>query len=285
MTDLPGPLVVVGAGRLGLVMAEAVRDAGIPLLGVVARSDAARTRCTARGLAVRADATGAAAVVLCVPDDAVAAAASALPPSVQVVMHTSGCVGLGALAEASVHGAAVGSVHPLMTFTAQDRGSRLAGVPMAITTGDARAHAAGLALVHAVRGIPFDLDGASKPLYHAGASLAANATVALLDAAIACAVAAGMPVAMARNALADLTAAAVDRVRELGPDDALTGPVARGDAGTVRAHRTMLAARAPEHLPLYDATARAVLALVRRRARADDATTTVRAALDEEATP
>jgi predicted short-subunit dehydrogenase-like oxidoreductase (DUF2520 family) len=281
MNGLPDPVAIVGGGRLGVVMAEALRDAGVPLAGVVVRSDASRARCLARGLPICADLTAAATIVLCVPDDLVAATAAALPHTARVVLHTSGCVGIDALAGAGAPDAVLGSVHPLMTIAANDQGSCLAGAHMAVTAADAQSGAAARALVSAVGGIPFSLDDSSKPLYHAAASLAANATVALLDGAIASAVAAGMTGDAAREALTTLAAAAVTRVRKLGPGDALTGPVARGDANTVRMHRSVLAARAPSLLPLYDASARAALALAVRNGLADDAVASLRRALDE----
>lgn len=280
---LPLPLVVVGAGRLGLVMAEAIRDAGLDLLGVVTRSEAGRSRCVERGIPALDDARGAATAVLCVPDDAIAQAASSLPSSVRFVVHTSGCAGLDLL---DMHrDAALASVHPLHSFTLADRGHALAGVPLAVTARDERARALAFALARSLGGHPFALDEAAKPLYHAAATLAANGAVAVLDAAIACATAAGMREPEARAALTELASTAIGQVQVLGATDALTGPVARGDAGTVRAHRAALASHLPVRLPVYDATARAALAIARRRGLDDTLARAVDRSLAEPPTP
>lgn len=280
---LPLPLVVVGAGRLGLVVAEALRDAGLEVLGVVARSEAGRLRCAERGMPALDDARGAATAVLCVPDDAIASAASSLPDTVRFVVHTSGCAGLDLLDQGRE--AALASVHPLHSFTPADRGLALAGVPLAVTARDEGARAFAFALARALGGRPFALDEAAKPLYHAAATLAANGAVAVLDAAIACAAAAGMREPEARAALTTLAATAVRQVQALGATDALTGPVARGDSGTIRAHRQALASRLPERLPIYDATARTALDIARRRGLDDTLAGTVERSLTEAPTP
>lgn len=282
-SPFPLPLVVVGAGRLGLVVAEALRDAGLDVLGVVARSKAGRSRCAERAMPALDDAQGAATAVLCVPDDAIALAASTLPATVRFVVHTSGCAGLDLLDQG--RDAALACVHPLHSFTPADRGLALAGVPLAVTARDERARAFAFALARALGGRPFALDEAVKPLYHAAATLAANGTVAVLDAAIACATAAGMQEPEAREALTKLAATAVGQVQALGATDALTGPVARGDAGTIRAHRAALASHLPARLPVYDATARTALDISRRRGLDDTLARAVDGSLTEPPTP
>lgn len=277
--SLPTPFVVVGAGRLGLVMAEAVRDAGLDLLGVVARSAGGRARCAERGIPAIDDARGAASAILCVADDAIDQASSALPGTVRFVAHTSGCAGLDVLEVG--RGVALASVHPLHAFTPADGGRALSGVSVAVTARDELARAYAFTLARALGGRPFVLEEAVKPLYHAAATLAANGTVAVLDAALACAAAAGMREPDARAALAQLAATAVGQVQALGATDALTGPVARGDAGTIRAHRAALAAHLPASLPLYDAAARAALDITRRRGLDDALARAVEGAMTE----
>ncbi|MHB1313003.1 MAG: DUF2520 domain-containing protein, partial [Gemmatimonadaceae bacterium] len=94
--------------------------------------------------------------------------------------------------------------------------------------------------------------------------MAANFPVAMLDASISLATAAGMPDDVARPALTALARSAVDRVAHLGAPEALTGPIARGDAGTVRAHLVAMRQSAPDLAPLYIQAALRTLDLARR---------------------
>jgi predicted short-subunit dehydrogenase-like oxidoreductase (DUF2520 family) len=101
-----------------------------------------------------------------------------------------------------------------------------------------------------------------KPLYHAGAVFASNYLVTALAEAERLLVLAGLPRETAREALVPLARATLENVAAMGPEAALTGPVARGDAATVKRHRAVLAA---EDRRLYDALARATLALAKSK--------------------
>jgi predicted short-subunit dehydrogenase-like oxidoreductase (DUF2520 family) len=133
--------------------------------------------------------------------------------------------------------------------------------------------------------VPFTLADHAKPLYHAASSMAANLTVGLLDAAIRMAAVAGMPDADARRALPVLARAAVEQMLQHGAESALTGPIRRGDAGTVRAHLDVMHREVPELVPLYIHAARQTLELARRAGLADAPADAVARTLDRPVEP
>jgi len=201
---------------------------------------------------------------LTVPDDMVAnvssmlAASGAIRPG-QFLVHTSGRHGLAVLADATAVGARPMAIHPAMTFTgtAVDF-DRLAGCAFGVTAGpDERVVAQ--SLVADLGGHAMWIAEEHRTLYHAGLAHGANHLVTLLSEAMEMLTAAGVedPAATLRP----LLAAAVENALTLG-DFALTGPIVRGDANTVRDHLADLAANAPHTLPSYVAMARATLSRV-----------------------
>lgn len=224
-------IAVIGAGRLGTVLAAALRTA--PPLGRAA------------------DAAGADVVLLCVPDAEIAAAAAAVAAG-PLVGHCSGALGSDVLAPHEAFG-----LHPLMTVPAGARPDVLRGAGCAVTgtTGRARAAAHGLATRLGMRAVAVaDEDRAA---YHAAASMASNFLVTLEAAAERVAATAGVD----RELLVPLVRASVENWAALGPERALTGPIARGDEATVAHHEQALAERAPELAGLYAALASATRAL------------------------
>ncbi len=179
-------------------------------------------------------------VLLCVPDDAIAAAAQLIHPAA-LVGHCSGASGLDVLGEREAF-----SVHPLMTVT--ERGARLAGAWAAVAGSSPAAAAVATALARAMGLRPVAVADHDRVAYHAAAALASNFLVTLEEAAAQLLSTAGLN----REVLVPLAAAALANWAETGPA-ALTGPVARGDTGTVERHRAVIAERAPELSALFDA--------------------------------
>jgi predicted short-subunit dehydrogenase-like oxidoreductase (DUF2520 family) len=221
---------IVGAGRLGTALAAALREAGAPVDGPLGRG---------------ADAAGAEAVLLCVPDAEIAAAAAAIAPG-PLVGHCSGALDLEVLG-----GREGFSLHPLMTVTRE--GAPFAGAGAAIDGSSDRAVATATALAEAVGLRPIRIAPEDRAAYHAAASIASNFLVTLEAAAERLGASAGVD----REALVPLVRAAVENWAALGPERALTGPVARGDDATVARQRAAVSERAPELLPLFDALAEA----------------------------
>lgn len=227
---------VVGDGRLGRTLAAALRAAGREVEGPLGRG-AAPGR--------------AGIVLLCVPDAAIAAAATALPPRAgRLVGHCSGATGLEALAPHEAF-----SLHPLMTVTAA--GADLHGAGAAVDGATPRAVRAAEALAREVGLRPVRVAPQDRAAYHAAASVASNFLVTLEAAAERLAATAGLE----RELLLPLVRATVANWAEQGPERALTGPVARGDELTVARQRAAVAERAPELLGLFDALADTTRAL------------------------
>lgn len=194
---------------------------------------------------------GDAVVLLCVPDDAIASAASVIGPG-PLIGHSSGACGLDVLGDRPGF-----SVHPLMTVTpagADFRGVFAAidgSTPQAVAVAEALARAAGLR--------PVLVAGPDRVAYHAAASIAANYLITVEAAAAELLATTGLD----REVLLPLARAALDNWGRLGPT-ALTGPVARGDTGTLARHRAAMAERVPELVGLLDVLVEATQRLAGR---------------------
>jgi pantoate--beta-alanine ligase len=189
------------------------------------------------------------AVLLCVPDAEIEAAAALIAPG-PLVGHCSGARTLAPLAPHEAF-----SLHPLMTVTPE--GARFAGAGAAIAGSTARATAlaAELAAALGMRAVVVADD--DRGAYHAAASIASNLLVTLEAAAERMAASAGVD----RELLLPLVRATVENWAALGPERALTGPIARGDQSTVARQRAAVADRAPDLLPMFDALAGATRTL------------------------
>lgn len=231
-------LAIVGRGRLGRALTRSLSDP---------RADA---RYRVAGPFPRgADGLDADAVLLCVPDCEIAAAAALINPG-RLVGHCSGATGLEALFPHEAF-----SLHPLMTVTDRPVSFTGAGAAVDGTTDRALAFARGLAEALGMR--PVHVAPDDRPLYHAAASVASNFLVTLETAAQRLAADAGVE----RDLLVPLVRATVDNWAAVGSERALTGPVARGDETTVARQREAIAERAPDLLPLFDAMVKATRAL------------------------
>ena len=255
---------VVGGGRVGAVLAAALRSAGHEITAVAGESDASRTRIETLLPGVRVDKPTAVArscdlLLLTVPDDMLEnvvrtlSAAGAIRAG-QYVVHTSGKHGLAVLASAAARDAKVLAMHPAMTFTGTDVDlSRLPGCVFGVTATD---ETRGLAemLVEDLQGRLVWVDEDKRALYHAGLAHGANHLVTVVAQAMDLLRASGAddPAATLRP----LLTAALDNALTYG-DAALTGPIVRGDVETVRAHLADIAATSPATLDAYVAMARA----------------------------
>ncbi len=233
-------LAVIGAGRTGGSVIPAARAAGLDV------------RVGSRGTAALA-AGGCDVALLCVPDESISAVCAEVTAAADLpayVGHVSGATGLDALEAAASRGAQTFRLHPLQTIPAP--GTSLAGVPAAVTGSSPAAAEVARTLARRLGMVPFDLAEEHRAAYHAGAVLASNFVLALAESAADLLTRAG--VKDARAALTPLVLSTAANWAAAGPA-ALTGPIARGDEETVRAHQTALAGLAPELLPAYTALA------------------------------
>jgi predicted short-subunit dehydrogenase-like oxidoreductase (DUF2520 family) len=171
------------------------------------------------------------------------------------VVHTSGAHGIAVLAPASEHGVLPLALHPVMTFTGRvEDVARLAGASAGVTAaeGDEAAWSVGEALVVEMTADPVRVPESMRPLYHAALAHGANHLVTLVRDCVDTLERAG--ISPAERLVAPLLSAALDNALRHG-DRALTGPVARGDVGTVRTHLRELTAVDPDLAATYRALA------------------------------
>jgi predicted short-subunit dehydrogenase-like oxidoreductase (DUF2520 family) len=255
---------VVGAGRVGSVLGAALARAGHRVTGTYAVSEASRARAAELlpGVPVKdvaAVVAGAELVLLAVPDDALGhlvagLAATGVWQAGQIVVHTSGRHGVGILDPARAQHVLPLALHPAMTFTgtAMDL-DRLVDCAFGVTADDALRPMAE-ALVLEMGGEPVWIAETDRTAYHLALAHGANHLVTLTSEAMQILASAG--VEDPQRVLGPLMRAALDNALRLG-DAALTGPVARGDVGTVEDHLRELDRLSPEIRRTYVAMARA----------------------------
>jgi predicted short-subunit dehydrogenase-like oxidoreductase (DUF2520 family) len=291
--ERPGRLGVgvVGAGRVGSVLGNALRAAGHAVVGVSAVSSASRERAElllpgVPVLEVPDVVERAELVLLTVPDDALEPLVRGLAElgawqAGQLVVHTSGRFGWRVLEPATASGAIPLALHPAMTFTGMSLDLvRLADCCFAVTA-PAPVLPIGQALVVEMGAEPVVVAEEARPLYHAALAHAANHLVTLVAESLDLLAAAD--VRPGARVLAPLLSAALDNALRQG-DAALTGPVARGDAGTVSAHVAAIAASGVDDaVATYRCLARATAdrALASGRLRPERAQSLLQALADE----
>ncbi|MCZ7528156.1 MAG: DUF2520 domain-containing protein [Acidimicrobiia bacterium] len=263
--ETPGALALVGPGRAGATVAAALQERGWRVTAVAGRSpEAGSTLDVAAILGAEPVGVGEAGreadlVVLATPDAAIREAAIAVAPSVpagSLLVHLAGSLGLAVFHPVRRFRGDLrfGALHPLVSIPSVTVGlDRLPGAWCAVA-GDPRVRGLAAQLgMHA-----FEVADADRPRYHAAAAVAANHLVALLGQVERLARAVGVPF----EAFLPLVRASVENTAELGPRAALTGPVARGDQGTVARH---LASLPRDERAAYRALAREALRLVDRQ--------------------
>jgi predicted short-subunit dehydrogenase-like oxidoreductase (DUF2520 family) len=272
-------VAIVGAGRVGSALAGALHAAGYPISVVWSRAGT-----SARTLADRVGASTcplqevvrhADLIVIAVSDDAVAAVAADLARRQEehagrMAIHCSGVLPATVLAPLGRAGMEIGAFHPLVAIP-----DREAPLPPGITFAvEAREPLRGLLwrVANDLRGRPFDLAAEARAWYHAAAVIASNYTVVLAAIATDVLQYAGVPTDDALVALMPLLGSTMLNLEQHGLPQALTGPLARGDAGTISHHLDALRKVTPDIAEVYRTLGHAALPLVERRGNLDAAT-------------
>lgn len=249
---------IVGAGAVGTALGVALARAGWPLVAMASRDRIRRDRAQSLlpGIAVFELAQQlldeAQLVILAVPDDAVAPLARTIRLySGQALVHTSGALGAEVLAPAMAAGTRVGAFHPLVAFADLERAvAALHGATIAVEGDDVLVSLLA-EMATSIGGRAVRLPPGTKAAYHAAAALAAGGFIALLDAVAELGRVAGLDETGSLAVYGPLVEQSLGNASALGIGRALTGPMTRGDLGTVEAHLAALAAHAPGVLPLY----------------------------------
>jgi predicted short-subunit dehydrogenase-like oxidoreductase (DUF2520 family) len=246
---------------VGRALGRRLREAGWRVIAVSARSEAsaksaARFIGGGRAMAgVPASLIGAGLILLTVPDDALTMVTAQLAQLAaaelrdKIVLHTSGALDSSVLQPLRDLGAAVGSMHPLQTFSG-------VGIPpltgkVFATEGDELAVRAARRIARTLGGLPVAIEAVQKPLYHAAGVFGAGLCLALEEAGVQVLMNVGLKRREARQALLSLTRQVLENYDKLGPQKAWTGPLARGDYRVVAAHRAALSRLQPEFLAAY----------------------------------
>ena len=263
---MPNSLAIIGAGRVGRALGRRFRELGWKIGSIVTRGEVSARK------AVRFIGAGHAyprvsravfasrVILIAAPDDQITAVARELAriggdelPG-KVVLHTSGARGADALSVLQAHGAAVGSMHPLQSFSGVSVPS-LEGRVFAID-GDSQSIRVARQMARALGGSPVRIASEKKALYHAAASMAAGHVLAVEEAATQLLVSLGMRRSEAVRALLPLTRQVLDNFEGLGPRAAWTGPLSRGDFKVVQAHLEALQELPQEFGNVYAALSR-----------------------------
>jgi predicted short-subunit dehydrogenase-like oxidoreductase (DUF2520 family) len=197
-------------------------------------------------------------VLLTVPDDALPELAEGLASTGtdlrgKILVHASGAHGHGVLAPATLVGALPLALHPAMTFTGRDEDvDRLANCAFGVTAPE-QLRPIAEALVVEMGAEPVWITEDKRTLYHAALAGGANHLVTLVSDSAALLSSAGVP--EPGRMLAPMLGAALDNALRLGIHG-LSGPVLRGDAGTVAGHIEQLRENAPESVASYVELAR-----------------------------
>lgn len=265
---------IIGAGRVGRALGRRLRERGWKIAAVVNR-DLTTARKAARFIgagqpygALTRHVLAASVLLVAAPDHALPEVAEELGRigaeelRRKVVLHTSGALDSRVFAGLRAFGAAAGSMHPLQTFSA-------VGVPplegrVFAIEGDAAALRVARQIARALDGIPVNIPGEKKPLYHAACTLAAGHVLAVIEAATRLLLSIGMKRREAVRALLPLTRQVLENFEGLGPGKAWTGPLSRGDYDVIALHAVALGDFPPEYAAAHVALNRLGAALFAR---------------------
>lgn len=268
-------LWIIGPGAVGKTLGRLFHDRGVfAIAGIVGRTragaEAARAFIGGGEVTEAARPTAGDVVMISTRDDGIDAAAAALADGVDpaglVVFHCSGARDLAPLEPLRRRGAAVAVLHPVKAFADPAREIETFGGVVCTLQGDDAALTVLAPAVAAVGGAPVVLpEGVDRRLYHAGTVFASNYLAALVQAGLDAHAAAGIDGETALRILSPILRDALGAILAKGPVAALTGPIARGDAGAVAAQVEALAGRDAGLAELYAALGRRTVELARRK--------------------
>jgi predicted short-subunit dehydrogenase-like oxidoreductase (DUF2520 family) len=258
-------VAIIGLGKAGTAIGHLLRQAGYPIVAVAGRSEAAlqeRIRYTGgRAFTAGRNAEAAAlatVIFITTPDDAIAevcreiADKGGFRPGDKVI-HMSGAGGLDLLEPARLAGAGVACIHPIQSFADVEGAIRNAPRSTFGITAEGEIREWAAALVRALGGTPFDVPEAIKPLYHAAACLASNYLTTLIHMVEEAYLLLGIRQEQAIRTFWPLVTGTLHNIETRGTAEALTGPISRGDTGTIEQHLRVLHEKLPRYLSAYRA--------------------------------
>ncbi len=261
-------IAVVGAGVVGTALASLLKEKGYQLVGLASRGEESlqkaaslvggkvRTTTAPEEITQEADLVFITTSDIAIQEvcDGIAQAGGFRPG--QIVLHTSGSLPSTILTSAKEKGALIASVHPLQSFADVTEAVKIIPSSIFNIEGDQETIPPLTELVQDLGGKPLPIETRQKPLYHAAAVAACNFLVTLVYLSYQLFEAIGIPQADAAQALLPLIKGTVSNIEYLGPVKALTGPIARGDAGVIQGHLEALKRVDPRFIDIYRAISR-----------------------------
>ncbi len=257
-------VLVIGRGRVGNGLRRSL-----------ARSDTVEVTASGRG-ASSAKLRAADVVVLAIPDDAIEPEAIRIAPNLAPgasVLHCAGAKSLDVLAACRARGAAVGIMHPLVSFPSKRANPSLDGTTF-VVSGSKRSVAASRRIAKAC-GARVVVARTGDPSYHAAAALAANGAAALAFVSVGVLERLGFETRDAERAIGGLLQTVGQNVQTLGVPGSLTGPIARGDAAAVSSHRKALRRLSRPALQTYDVLVPVIVRCARAAGLPNSTATTI----------
>ena len=274
---------IVGAGSVGQALARLLAADFDVIVFPSGNYGGAVAGIDARAATLEALASSSDCVIVAVPDRAVPEVVAELARfDLAAALQTSGALGPASLAPLRKRGVPCAMFHPLQTFPTPDAGAQRLPGSLVGVCGDDRALAWCEGLAVALRCTTFKVAEDQLAQYHAAAVLASNCVVGLVDAAATLMEGAGVERMDALRALRPLLDASLENASTMEANQALTGPIARGDAVTVRRHLGSMRNSPTALVGLYRACGEYLLNLAQRRGLSDSQATAVRSALSEE---
>lgn len=272
----PKTLSIIGCGKVGQTLARLwVQHQSIQIQDILNTSIESGTRAATfvgagRVASSYADLQPADIFLITAPDDQIAACCMALANSGRlsansIVFHCSGALPSSILDSASQHGTAIAGIHPIRSFAVPEKVvADFAGTYCGVE-GDKTALDVLNPLFNAIGAQTVSIQGDAKVLYHAAAVFASNYLVTLLDTAVQAYGKAGIPQDVALKMMASLVRETTENVLQIGPEQALTGPIARNDITTVIKQYRSVNAWDKRYGKLYKQLGKLTAHLARRR--------------------
>ena len=266
----------IGAGTVGTALAIRLSECGYPVVAVSSRSQASADKLAQAITGSRAVessqavADSAELVFITTPDDAIASVVSSVTwhPG-QSIVHCSGADSVNSLEPAKRQGASVGAIHPLQTFASIEQAiNNISGSTFALEAQEPLLSTL-KEISNALNGTWIELTADDKVLYHAAAVIACNYLVTLVKLSTDLWQTFDVPPERATQALLPLLRGTIANIERIGIPRCLTGPIARGDTGTIKKHIDALDKAAPDLLPTYLDLGRQTIPIALAKGRID----------------
>jgi len=265
---------IIGLGMVGTAIGYLLKKAGYEIVAIADKSAAALQRAQSYigGKAYRKPQEilrEADCILITTPDDIILSVCKdiALSPLIKgkYIFHMSGAGGLDLLEPAKKAGAVVASIHPLQSFSSID--NAIQNIPSSYfgITADAKAKTRAETIVLALRGKPIYISSKQKSLYHAAACVASNYLVSLLNVVESIYQSIGISEKDAKKAYLPLIYGSLKNIEFSGSIQALTGPIVRGDSGTIQKHVDAINANLPQYSYLYSSLGLVTVNLARKK--------------------